>query len=85
MISNLMYDKWCEEAATDRAMAHRDALRMTPGTRVHHRRHTWMVGTVVEKQSEGNHVMVLWEHNGGPLAELPADLRATPVQPLKAG
>lgn len=53
---------------------------MIIGTRVHHRRHSWMVGYVVQKVSDGLHVMVLWDGTGGPIAELPNELRATPVQ-----
>lgn len=54
---------------------------MNIGTRVVHLRYGWMVGHIVEKRAFGHHVMVLWDHIGGPCAELPQDLRATPIQP----
>lgn len=54
---------------------------MRPGTRVYHLRYGWMIGFVVPKFTSGRHVMVIWNHNGGPTVELPEELRATPVQP----
>lgn len=54
---------------------------MRIGTRVYHLRYSWMRGFVVPKLATGRHVMVVWDHNGGPTPELPEELRATPVQP----
>lgn len=54
---------------------------MTPGTRVHHRRSPWMVGTVLRIEADMR--FVRWDNE--PFKshswELPTDLRPTPVQP----